>query len=81
MARAARKMEIIRQIADDTGLPIKEVVEAVDSQFKYVVEIMKNDTFDQVRLPFFGRFWVKPGRLKFLSKFGKRLPHSSDDDQ
>lgn len=79
MAKPARKNEIIRRIALEEGLTKKQVEEAVNSQFHFVHKIMASDTFAQIRLPFFGRFWVKPSRLKFLQKFGKRVPEQDDE--
>jgi len=79
MAKPARKNEIIRKIALDEGLTKQQVEEAVNSQFRFAHRVMASNTFAQVRLPFFGRFWVKPARLKFLQKFGKRIPDQEDD--
>jgi len=79
MAKPVHKKEIIRKIARELGLSIGEVEEAVDSQFHFVASVMKSDTFDQIRLPFFGRFWVKAQRLKHLQKFGKRMPEDTDE--
>jgi nucleoid DNA-binding protein len=80
MSRPVRRKEIIRKVAADHGLKPTTVEEAVNSQFSYVKKVMKSDTFDQVRLPFFGRFWVKPSRLKWLQKFGKRVPNGQSDE-
>ena len=80
MARPVDKRKIYIQIAKQLGLKVSEVQEAAESQFSYVREVMKSDTFDQVRLPYFGRFWVKSGRLKYLQTFGKRVPNKEEDD-
>ncbi len=78
MARIVDKRKIFVSIAKELGVSVRDVESAVDSQFRYVKRIFKSDTFAQVRLPYFGRFWVKPGRLKFLQRFGKRFPNEPD---
>ena len=79
MAKPVNKRAIYLQIAKDLGLTVKEVEEAVENQFRFVAATMASNTYAQVRLPFFGRFWVKPQRLKHLQKFGLRLPEDEAD--
>lgn len=54
------------RIAKEKGISMKEVELAVSSQFSLVRKVMKKGDFEQVRLPFFGRFWVKPTRKKYM---------------
>jgi nucleoid DNA-binding protein len=84
MARAVNKDKLYRKVAKMTSVTKKEVEEVARAQFKFVAQTMASDTFDQVRLPFFGRFWVKENRLKHLQKFGLRVPkeeQEQDDDE
>ncbi len=49
MARS--KKEIIQLIATKYNLPLKEVTDIVEYQFKYISKIMKKGDFETVRLP------------------------------
>lgn len=64
--RAKNKEEIIYMLATKYNLPIKTVTEIVNYQFKYVTKIMAEGKFESIRLPYFGKFSVKPGRLKYI---------------
>jgi len=69
MARS--KKEIIQLIATKYNLPLKEVAEIVEHQFKYISKIMKQGDFETVRLPYFGKFSVKQGRIDYIEKLKK----------
>ena len=60
------KEEIIYMLATKYNLPIKKVTEIVNYQFKYVTKIMAKGKFESIRLPYFGKFSVKPGRLAYI---------------
>ena len=66
MIKEVNRRSIYSKIAKERGLSLKEVDLAVSSQFSFVRQIMKKGKFEQVRLPFFGRFWVKPARKKYM---------------
>jgi nucleoid DNA-binding protein len=59
---------LCHEVADKVDLTPEEVREAVRYQFKYVAEVMKEGNFEAVRLPYFGIFKVKEGRLKNLNQ-------------
>lgn len=65
---------IIKRISLDYAIPVKDVEEAIRSQFgllKYVIESAERDkeeTFKTVQLPLFGKFLVKPNRIKYIIK-------------
>lgn len=63
---AKNKEEIIYMLATKYNLPIKTITEIVNYQFKYVTKIMVESNFETVRLPYFGKFSVKAGRLKYI---------------
>ena len=69
MGQAKNKKEIIYALATKYNLPIKKVTEIVDFQFKYVSKIMKEGNFESIRLPYFGKFHVKEGRIKNIEKY------------
>jgi nucleoid DNA-binding protein len=59
--------KIIHLLATKHGLPLKEVKKIIKSQFKCVSQTMAEGKFESVRLPKFGIFRVKPGRLKHIN--------------
>lgn len=59
---------ILTALATKYNLPISKVEEAVYHQFKFVSKTIKLGNFDAVRLPYLGKFHVKPGRLKHLNE-------------
>ena len=67
------KEEIIQLLATKYNLPLKKVTEIVNYQFKYVTKIMEEGKFEAIRLPYFGQFSVKPGRLKYIRSKNKKI--------
>jgi nucleoid DNA-binding protein len=65
---AKSKKALIQELASKHNLPLKTVSNIVEHQFKYVAKIMGQGNFETVRLPYFGKFSVKPGRLKNVNK-------------
>jgi len=65
---AKSKKALIQDLASKHNLPLKTVADIVESQFKYAAKIMADGSFDTIRLPYFGKFSVKPGRLKNVNK-------------
>lgn len=65
---AKDKQEIIYLLANKYNLPLKDVEEIVDYQFKFIARIMKKGNFDTIRLPYFGKFTVDKNRLKHINK-------------
>lgn len=54
--------EVIKQISDKTGIPIREVKKIVYSQFDYVR--YRCSLLLETKLRYFGTFIVKPSRKK-----------------
>ena len=68
MARVNKlKQLIIREILDEDGGTYDEVSAVVDSQFDFIKRTMEASDFSQVRLPYLGKFYVKPARLSKLN--------------
>lgn len=65
---AKSKKALIQDLASKHNLPLKTVTDIVESQFKYAAKIMADGSFDTIRLPYFGKFSVKPARLKNVNK-------------
>jgi nucleoid DNA-binding protein len=62
------KSFIIYKIANKYNLPLQTVERIVNSQFKYLAKIMNDGNFDSVRLPYFGKFSVKKGRIAHIKR-------------
>lgn len=73
---AKTKKEIIQILATKHNLPLSQVEAVIDYQFTYVSKTMKEGKFESIRLPKFGKFSVKPGRLKYIQK---KTDGSADD--
>jgi nucleoid DNA-binding protein len=58
------KEQLIQKLAEKYALPHKEVEKIVSSQSKLVRKTMAAGKFEAIRLPFLGRFWAKPARIK-----------------
>jgi nucleoid DNA-binding protein len=64
---AKGKKALIQILATKHNLPLKEVEKIINSQFKLAATTMSEGKFETIRLPLFGIFTVKPGRLKYLN--------------
>lgn len=67
----AKREEIIQQLAEKYNLPPAKIEKAVDSQFKFVAEKMKEEQLPSIRLPYFGIFKVNKNRVKHLNRKSK----------
>lgn len=59
--------KIIEELSIKYNLPVPIVEKVVRDQFKYVASVMSKGEFKPVRLPYFGVFGVRPGRLDKLN--------------
>lgn len=59
---------VCKQLARKYNLPEDLVKKIVYHQFKFTNKIMSKGDFESVRLKYWGRFHVNPGRLKHLNK-------------
>lgn len=66
MPKELDRRRIYRILARKYGITMHEVNLAVSSQFSLVRKVIKTGNFEQIRLPFFGRFWVKAARKRYL---------------
>ena len=60
------KREIIHYLANKYNLPLSKIEEIVNHQFKVVAAVMSKGEFSTIRIPYFGKFSVKAGRLKYI---------------
>tara|TARA_R110000796_G_scaffold10289_1_gene34326 strand:- start:16699 stop:16899 length:201 start_codon:yes stop_codon:yes gene_type:complete len=61
---------MIQKLANKYNLPLSKVEEIVNYQYKFAAEVIKKGEFEDVRLPYFGKFSVNKGRLKHIQKNG-----------
>lgn len=47
-------------------MPIAKVKKIVEYQFKFIADVIKEGKFEAVRLPYFGKFSAKKGRIKHI---------------
>lgn len=64
----ADKNAIAETVSDKMDVSTDKVLEAVQFQFLYVAQVMKAGDFRSVRLPYFGIFNVKEGRVEALEE-------------
>lgn len=55
---------ISKRISKDIGMPYEQVVSIYRSCIAYLVHVMKHSGFEPVKLPYLGKFMVKPYRLQ-----------------
>ena len=68
MARVNKmKHELISEIVAENGGSFEETQAIVENQFKFLKKHMEHGAFSTVRLPYLGKFYVKPGRLSRLN--------------
>ena len=67
MARKVDTGPIESKLADFHSISVEEVRKVWKSQFALVEQVMKKGDFEAIRLPYFGRFYVKPGRVEKLT--------------
>ena len=60
------RKSLIQKLATKHNLPLSKVEDIVNYQFKFISNIIKKGDFETVRLPYFGKFSVKKGRLKHI---------------
>ena len=60
------RKSLIQKLATKHNLPLSKIEEIANYQFRFVSNIIKEGKFDAVRLPYFGKFSVKKGRLQHI---------------
>lgn len=61
--------EIARSVAKKLNIPYEGALNIYKSTISYVIHVMKHSGFDSVKLPYFGRFGVKPYRLQKYNEY------------
>ena len=58
---------VLREVANELGLPIETVKAIVNSQSYYTKQVMESNTFDSVRWPYLGVFKSKPKEVQMIN--------------
>jgi len=67
LAKNRLKHEIAKEIQQEIGGDLGPIQEVIESQFAFVKYTLEKGWFDSVRLPYFGKFFVNPYRLRKLN--------------
>ena len=59
---------ILEHLAYKYDLPLEEIEDIINHQFKFVNKIMSKGNFDTIRLPYFGKFTVNKNRVKHINR-------------
>lgn len=59
---------ISRRISKEIGMPYEQVISIYRSCIAYIVHVMKHSGFEPVKLPYLGKFMVKPYRLQLYNE-------------
>jgi nucleoid DNA-binding protein len=57
-----------QKVAKDLGIPVSTAKEIYNSQFQFVKKTMQKGEFETIKLPYFGKFQVKPYRLQKINE-------------
>lgn len=60
--------DICRIVAEQLKIPYEEVLDVYRSSISYTIYTMEHSGFDTIKLPYFGKFQVKPYRLKMYNE-------------
>lgn len=59
---------ICRTVSEQLKIPYEEVLDIYRSSIAYTIHTMEHSGFDTIMLPYFGKFHVKPYRLKMYNE-------------
>lgn len=79
MERQLCNESVVKEVAKELGLTIKEVRELVSTQSEYVKYVMESGTFDSIRLPYLGIFKSKPKEVQMLEHLKGMTKEQQDD--
>jgi nucleoid DNA-binding protein len=59
--------KICKEISKELSVSYEQVYSIVNGSTDYVKHVMENSGFESVMMPYFGKFLVKPNRLKYYN--------------
>jgi hypothetical protein len=59
---------LARKISKEIGMPYEQTLSIIRSSIGYIIHVMKYSGFEAVKLPYLGKFMVKPKRLQYYNE-------------
>lgn len=59
---------LARRISKEIGMPYEQTLSIIRSSVGYIIHVMKHSGFETVKLPYLGKFMVKPKRLQYYNE-------------
>lgn len=79
MERVLCNQIILKDVAIQLGLPVKDVKEIVFCQSEFTKEVMSTSMFDGVRWPYLGVFKSKPKEVQMINHLRGMTPEQQED--
>jgi len=77
--RTMCNQSILKEVALELGLTLKEVKEIVDTQSEYTKYVIESGSFDNVRWPYLGIFRSKTKEIQMLNYIKGMSPEQAED--
>jgi len=82
--RSNNTEKIVKKIAYDNDLTVKEIFDIIKTPFEFLTQVMWNvdrdaADFPSVRVKYFATFYCSRGRRKFYKNLNKKLNGRSED--
>jgi hypothetical protein len=79
MERVICNTVILKEVANELGLPLETVKNMVNAQSEYTKLVIEQGSFDSVRWPYLGVFKSKPKEVQILSHLQGMTPEQQAD--
>ena len=79
MERVMCNSVILKEVANELGLPLETVKKMVSAQSEYTKVVMSSSTFDSVRWPYLGVFKSKPKEIQMLNHLRGMTPQQASE--
>lgn len=70
---------VLREVAEELGLPLGIVKAVIDCQSEYTAKIMASDTYDSIRWPYLGVFKSKPKEVQMINHLRGMTPEQQKE--
>lgn len=80
--RDSASKKIIEEIAEERGLSVDVVKEIIRSMYLEIERTIRNsnlDNYANILLPKFGKFYGRPGKIKFYKELNKKREEQSNE--
>ena len=79
MERTFCNIVVMKEVADELGLPLEAVKNIISSQSEYTKVVMESDTFDSIRWPYLGVFKSKPKEVQMINHLKGMNPEQATE--